>query len=74
MCLDFSKAFDSVDHDILCSKLERSRIRGTALKLLRSYVTDCSQYDVDYDKTGRTIKSEFPTVARGVKPVSVFAI
>ena len=44
MFLDFRKAFDSVDHKILLSKLNCYGIRGEALDWFRSYLSDRKQY------------------------------
>ena len=41
--LDFKKAFDSVNHNILLSKLEHYSIRGTSLKWFRSYLSNRKQ-------------------------------
>lgn len=42
--LDLAKAFNTVNHKILLSKLKNIGINEIALKLITSYLYSCSQY------------------------------
>ena len=42
--LDLTKAFDTENHELLLNKLWHHRTRGTAHKLLSSYLTNRMQH------------------------------
>ena len=44
MFLDFCKAFDCVDHQILYQKLKNFKIEGSSLQLLKSFLVDRRQF------------------------------
>ena len=44
--IDFKKAFDTVDHFVLLSKMEHMGIRGAPLELIRSHLNNRRQYVV----------------------------
>ena len=56
VCLDLSKAFDTVDHDVLLKKMCHYGIRDTGLKWFQSYLSERKQY-VTYNDTKSSIKS-----------------
>ena len=64
--LDLSKAFDTIDHEILLSKLKYYGIRGTAHELMSSYLTGRKQF-VEIDN----IKSHHLTLTTGVPQGSI---
>ena len=64
--LDLSKAFDTLDHSILLSKLEYYGIRNNALKLLKNYLSNRKQYVV-LD----TVQSNSVNIVTGVPQGSI---
>ena len=50
ICIDLSKAFDTLDHDILLYKLKFYGLTGKSIHLIKCYLTNRQQY-VHYDNT-----------------------
>ena len=59
--IDLQKAFDTVNHDILLSKLNHYGIRGVAFNWFKSYLSDRTQY-----ATINNERSEIQTIKYGV--------
>ena len=64
--LDLSKAFDTVDHEVLLHKLQHYGIRGLPLKWFQSYLTNRQQYTIVNEA-----KSDLRQVEYGVPQGSV---
>ena len=64
--LDLSKAFDTINHDILITKLEHMGIRGLANDWLKSYLSERKQYLEIHDE-----KSPLETIKCGVPRGSI---
>ena len=64
--LDLTKAFDTIDHNILLHKLEYYGIKGQALDLLKSYLTNRKQY-VTYG----SVSSDLMEITHGVPQGSI---
>jgi len=69
--LDLSKAFDSLEHEVLYHKLEAVGIRGLPQKLIVSYIANRRQRVVCGDELGSTITSNWRLVKRGVPQGSI---
>ena len=65
--LAFSKAFDTVDHDILIEKLDFYGIRGIAKDWLASNLSDRQQF-----VTVNGVKCDLTSISCGIPQGSVF--
>ncbi|PNF31336.1 hypothetical protein B7P43_G10907, partial [Cryptotermes secundus] len=68
---DLTKAFDSVNHDILLEKMDFYGIRGIFHKLLTSYLSDRYQRVVIKDKQAIQYFSEWKQIRLGVPQGSI---
>lgn len=68
--LDLSKAFDSVNHNLLLTKLELYGVRGVASELLSSYLSNRQQI-VSISCNGRTACSRPRSIVKGIPQGSV---
>ena len=57
--LDFSKAFDTIDHNILLYKLSHYGIRGRALEWFRDYLSHRKQFN-GHDSQSKLISCGVP--------------
>ena len=64
LCLDFSKAFDTINHEILIRKLDHVGVRGIAGQWFASYLANRSQY-VRLRGTSSSVKSLRTGVPQG---------
>lgn len=72
--LDYSKAFDSLGHDLIISKLKAMGVSGKAIDWFQSYLMGRSQVvEVKYEENRmvHTVKSTPKAVTRGVPQGSV---
>ena len=64
--IDLQKAFETVSHDILLSKLNHYGIRGVAFNWFKSYLSDRTQY-----ATINNDRSEIQTIKYGIRQGSI---
>ena len=67
--LDFSKAFNTIDHLTLLQKLYKMKFPVEALKLIQSYISERRQYVQIDDKTSSTQLNNFGVPQSSICPV-----
>ena len=67
--LDLQNAFDTINHEILLSKLKHYGIKGTSYNWLKSFLCERTQYTLIKEK-----ESSLKTVSHGVPQGSVLGL
>ena len=63
---DLSKAFDTVNHNILLTKFHNNSIKGNYYELLKSFLTNRKQYVCFEQNEGTSFQSIFCRVLQGL--------
>ena len=63
--IDLSKAFDTVDHNILLEKLSMYGVKGNNLKWFHSYLSNRKQY-IEFQNDDKKEKTNLLTIKCGV--------
>lgn len=72
--LDVSKAFDTVKHDVLISKLSHYGIRGNTLNIIMDYLTNRRQYTSVNDVSSQPMALNYGVIQGGVLAALLFVL
>lgn len=72
--MDLSKAFDSVSHEILITKISRNGVEDTALLWFRNYLNNSEQYVQLTGFTSKKLQSVFGVPQRSILGPPLFLI
>ena len=70
--LDLKKAFDTVNHDILCDKLDHYGIRGHSLEFFKSYLTNRRQFTYCNNVSSSSREITWSTPRLNLGPIAIF--
>ena len=74
LCIDLSKAFDTIIHDKLPHKLNNCGVRGNSLGLIESYLTNRLQYVPALRKKSDKLPVDFGVQQGSVLGVLLFIV